>query len=58
MVYSISATLHNLPTWWHPNIEEELSVLKLGDSPVNSREMVLGFGQLCIAILIIVMNNM
>lgn len=61
MACSVSAALHSLSTWWHPNIEEELyaffffffesSALKFGNSPVNSREMDFGFGQLCISIL-------
>lgn len=50
-VYSISATLHSLSTWWHPNIKEESFALELGNSPYYSREMVLDFGQLCTTIL-------
>lgn len=53
MAYLVSATLHSLSTWWHPNIEEELSAfffffessaLKFVSLPVNSREMIFGFG--------------
>lgn len=51
MVYSLSATFHSLSTWWHPNIGEKSSALKLGNSPVNSKERVPDFGQLCITIL-------
>lgn len=48
MAYSISVILHSLSTWWHPNIEEESFALKFGNLPVNSRGMVMSFGQLCI----------
>ena len=48
MAHSISVILHSLSTWWHPNIEEESFALKFGNLPVNSRGMVMGFGQLCI----------
>ena len=48
MAHSISVILHSLSTWWHPNIEKESFALKFGNLPVNSRGMVMGFGQLCI----------